>query len=196
MEVDEERKESVTMQIDTTEAGLNRAVQQKKADDSKVESEKKRSASLKLALMLIGTMRLVSPLIRVHFLKGLLQQEDFFKTKGSTVIQKQSEHNAKMGKELQPPLVVILRATETVKCNLLEQEKQLAEAVASGSADTQARKDLLKEVQKVRALLRNLNLLILDVFKDFDSVIEKTLSAQDKAAKDNKASQEKQLTIS
>ena len=54
----------------------------------KKESEAKRSASLKLVLMLVGTMRVVSKQFRVHLLKGMLLQDEYFKTKGTSVIAK------------------------------------------------------------------------------------------------------------
>lgn len=81
------------------------------------------------------------------------------------MIQKQADLNAKQGSQLQPPLVVILRATDSVKQNLTSLEAQL-EAIAPEKKEE--RKEALKEVQQARALLRNLNLLILDIFKEFD----------------------------
>ena len=89
-----------TMMIDTTQAdGLAKSPTkqtQSKSDDAKL----KRSASQKLALMLIGTMRIISKGFRVDLLKGLLLQEDYFAVKGSHCIQKQSEYNSKTGKQL------------------------------------------------------------------------------------------------
>ena len=61
-----------TMMIDTTQAdGLGKPPTKQaisKSDDAKL----KRSASQKLALMLIGTMRIISKGFRVDLLKGLL----------------------------------------------------------------------------------------------------------------------------
>ena len=75
MDVDEESKdEPATMMIDTTQDGLKKRAQQQVSEEQKLEGQKKRSASLKLALMLIGTMRVVSKSFRVHLLKGLLLQ--------------------------------------------------------------------------------------------------------------------------
>lgn len=112
--------------------------------------------------MLIGTMRVVSKQFRVHLLKGMLLQEDYFQSKASSVIQKQSQVNGKQGKALQPPLVEILRATETVKHNLTSLENQFK------TAENANKQDLQKEIQSLKALLRNLNLLIIDIFKEFD----------------------------
>ena len=129
MDVDEESKdEPATMMIDTTQDGLKKRAQQQVSEEQKLEGQKKRSASLKLALMLIGTMRVVSKSFRVHLLKGLLLQEEYFEAKGASVIQKQSEFNAAHGKQLQPPLIVILQATDTVKRNLTELEAQLEQS--------------------------------------------------------------------
>ena len=70
---------------------------------------------------------------------------------------------------------MILRATDTVKRNLTSVEARLAEL--AGTPETkQERKDLQKEAGQVKALLRNLNLLILDIFKEFDTVIEKIIA--------------------
>lgn len=154
-----------TMMIDTTQNdGIAKTGKAKEADSSE-EAKLKRSASLKLALMLIGTMRVISKGFRVDLLKGLLLQEDYFTAKGSQMIQKQTDLNTKLGKQLQPPLVIILGATDSVKQNLTELEA-LHEAIPVESK--QERKEALKEVQQARALLRNLNLLVLDIFKEFD----------------------------
>ena len=109
--------------------------------NKKLEAQKKRSASLKLALMLIGTMRVVSKSFRVHLLKGLLLQEEYFEAKGASVIQKQSDFNSAHGKQLQPPLIVILQATDTVKRNLTELEAQLEQS-ATDSENATNRKEL------------------------------------------------------
>ena len=71
MEVDEEQK-SNTVMIDTTQEGQDKAKAAKKTEEKKEEASAKRSASLKLALMLIGTMRVISKQFRVHLLKGML----------------------------------------------------------------------------------------------------------------------------
>ena len=70
---------------------------------------------------------------------------------------------------------MILRATDTVKRNLTSVEAKLAE-LADTPETKQERKDLQKEAVQVKALLRNLNLLILDIFKEFDTVIEKIIA--------------------
>ena len=67
-----------------------------------------------------------------------------------------------------------------MKNNLSEIEAQLAEKVAGASQESSTstsaeRKALVKEANKIRALLRNLNLLILDIFKEFDQVVTKIL---------------------
>lgn len=77
-----------TVMIDTTAAGQLKEEQEKKALDIKEKTEAKRSASLKLVLMLVGTMRVVSKQFRVHLLKGMLLQDEYFKTKGTSVISK------------------------------------------------------------------------------------------------------------
>lgn len=89
MEVDEESRgqdeaPQITM-IDTTGAGIAKTAKANKDEEAK----KKRSASLKLSLMLIGTMRLLSKAFKVHLLKGLLDQEDFFRKKGDSLLIKQ-----------------------------------------------------------------------------------------------------------
>ena len=89
MEVDEESRgqdeaPQITM-IDTTGAGIAKIAKANKDEEAK----KKRSASLKLSLMLIGTMRLLSKAFKVHLLKGLLDQEDFFRKKGDSLLIKQ-----------------------------------------------------------------------------------------------------------
>jgi len=71
MDVDEGRQEA-TIMIDTTAEGLKRRAAEVKSEQEKAAALKKRSASLKLVLMLIGTMRLISKSFRVHLLKGLL----------------------------------------------------------------------------------------------------------------------------
>jgi len=76
--------------------------------------------------------------------------------------------------QLQPPLVVILRATDSVKKNLEHLEKRLNEMQPSDSL--QDRKELQREISQTKALLRNLNMLILDIFKEFDQVIEKIMA--------------------
>ena len=70
---------------------------------------------------------------------------------------------------------MILRATDTVKRNLTSVEARLAE-LADTPETKQERKELQKEAGQVKALLRNLNLLILDIFKEFDTVIEKIIA--------------------
>lgn len=100
----------------------------------------------------------------------MLLQDDYFQAKGSSVIQKQTQVNSKQGKALQPPLVEILRATETIKDNLVSLEAQLK------TSENTSKQDLQREIQSLKALLRNLNLLIIDIFKEFDQVIEKILS--------------------
>ena len=101
MEVDEERKaEPTTVLIDTTEKSLVAQAALKAGAELKKAQEKKRSASLKLALMLIGTMRLVSKPFRVHLLKGLLLQDEYFRSKGASVIEKQAMLAKKQGLEL------------------------------------------------------------------------------------------------
>ena len=102
-------------------------------------------------------------------------------------------------REIMPPLVIILRATETVKCNLSEIEAQLSEKVAGASQESNTstaaeRKALLKESHKVRALLRNLNLLILDIFKEFDQVVAKILATNNSSKDEVKVATK--LTIS
>ena len=89
MEVDEERKVDEapqTMMIDTTQDGIAKQAADKKEEEAKAASKTKRSASIKLALMLIGTMRLISKSFRVHLLKGLLLEADYFQSKGATAI--------------------------------------------------------------------------------------------------------------
>ena len=100
----------------------------------------------------------------------MLLQDDYFQAKGSSVIQKQTQVNSKQGKALQPQLVEILRATETIKHNLVSLEAQLK------TSENTSKQDLQREIQSLKALLRNLNLLIIDIFKEFDQVIEKILS--------------------
>lgn len=112
MEDAQEEAVASTMMIDTTQNASNKAPIAKGASEA---HQAKRSASLKLALMLIGTMRVISKGFRIDLLKGLLLQEDYFATKGSNVIQLQADLNAKANKALQPPLVVILRANDSVK---------------------------------------------------------------------------------
>ena len=73
------------MMIDTTAKGSGAAAEQQ-SEDKKLEAQKKRSASLKLALILIGTMRVIPKSFRVHLLKSMLLQEDYFKAKGATMI--------------------------------------------------------------------------------------------------------------
>jgi len=81
-----------------------------------------------------------------------------------------------------------MKATEKVKKNVLELEaKQKAEK-------SQEDPDLVKELNQAKALLRNLNLLILDIFKEFDQVIEKFFASE--SAKVNKDATHKKLTIS
>ena len=61
MEVDEESKQQpATMLIDTTQEGMDKAVNDKKVEEKKLAAQNKRSSSLKLALILIGTMRVIS----------------------------------------------------------------------------------------------------------------------------------------
>ena len=67
--------------------------------------------------MLIGAMRMVPKPFRVHLLKGLLQQSQMAGT-GSAVIQKQAQLSTRLGIQIEPPLVIILRATQSVKTNV------------------------------------------------------------------------------
>lgn len=119
----------------------------------------------------------------------MLLQEEYFQAKGASRIQKQDEVNTKLGKELCPPLVEILKATSIVKGNLTSLEAELTQLESDTEINVEERKELTKEINKVKALLRNLNLLILDIFKEFDQVIEK-IQAQQKAqaAKEGTAS--------
>ena len=130
--------------------------------------------------MLIGTMRLLSKAFRVHLLKGLLDTEHYFKQKGNTILQKQSQVYQGLKSEVEPPLVVILRATDIVKKNLSDLNTQLKDTEARSpeeeKVNSDRKKELQREIWQLKALLRNLNLLILDVFKEFDQVIEKMLA--------------------
>lgn len=56
----------------------------------------------------------------------------------------------------------ILKATETVKSNLRELEKQVE------SCPVEEKKEVQNEMWQTMALLRNLNLLLIDIFKEFD----------------------------
>lgn len=66
-------------------------------------------------------------------------------------------------KSLQPPLVEILKSTETVRSNMRDLEQRLNTCI-----EEEAKKELKKELGQTKALLRNLNLLIIDIFKEFD----------------------------
>lgn len=140
MEVDEERKEEVpqTIMIDTTEKGIAKKSEEKKNEETLKAEEKKRSASLKLALMLIGTMRLVSKSFRVNLLKGLLLEADYFQSKGSSVIDKQSQLNS----TIEPPLIVIMKATDQVKKNLKDLEAKRQDLTNETSKESL---DLIRE---------------------------------------------------
>lgn len=84
-----------------------------------------------------------------------------------------------------------MKATEKVKKNVLELEAKQKELSADKSQEDS---DLVKELNQAKALLRNLNLLILDIFKEFDQVIEKFFASE--SAKVNKDATHKKLTIS
>lgn len=58
-----------------------------------------------------------------------------------------------------------MKATEKVKKNVVELEAKQKEMSADKSQEDL---DLVKELNQAKALLRNLNLLILDIFKEFD----------------------------
>ena len=66
--------------IDTTDKKAE------KKTDKLTEDKEKRSQSLKLALMLIGTMRVISKNFRIHLLKGMLLPEDYFDVKGTSML--------------------------------------------------------------------------------------------------------------
>jgi len=51
-----------------------------------------------------------------------------------------------------------------------------AELKAKTEASEADKKEVQREIWQLKALLRNLNLLILDIFKEFDQVIEKMLA--------------------
>ena len=110
-EMKDQNEASQTMMIDTTSGGLVRHAHAKKAEDAKNQ----RSASLKLSLMLIGTMRLLSKAFKVHLLKGLLDQEEFFRKKGDSLLSKQKLAHERRQLQLEAPLSVILKSTDTVK---------------------------------------------------------------------------------
>ena len=58
--------------------------------------------------------------------------------------------------------------TSIVKGNLTSLEAELTQLESDTEINVEERKELTKEINKVKALLRNLNLLILDIFKEFD----------------------------
>lgn len=152
-----------------------------------------KSDQLKLALVIIGAMRIMADFRKkafaAHLLKGVLLQEDFSQ-RGSSVIEKQSKLLADRGDSPRPPLVEILLVMKSVKASV-----SALEAQCEASTDKSEKKHITSECNRVRALSRNLNLLIIDIFKELDVVLEKIVSPP-KAQDGADTSQPKKITIS
>ena len=196
--VEEEKVEESTMMIDTTNAGVERA-RKEKADKEqkkqKAEDSKKRADSIKLQLLLIGAIRLIAAddqrnnkTFIVHLLKGMLFKDDYFKRKGSTMMKKQTDL-LESEKEIQPPLVEIMSVTDRIK-------EYMHDLDASILLETneEVKESLKKEHIQTTALHRNLNLLIVDIFKEFDQVVEKVLQTS-KKQKDFSVSQDAVISL-
>ena len=70
---------------------------------------------------------------------------------------------------------MILSTTDEVRTNLADVEEQLKvvetdikESTEQNTELLERKKEIQREIWQLKALLRNLNLLILDVFKEFD----------------------------
>ena len=165
--------------IDTTSAGVEKArkeKEEKERKELKASESKKRSDSIRLQLLLIGATRLIAgddaknKTFVVHLLKGMLFKDDYFKKKGSTVIKKQSDITEESKQEMQPPLVEIMSVSDKIKEYISELEVEILM-----ETDEERKEQLKTEQIQSKALHRNLNLLIVDVFKEFDQVVEKVL---------------------
>ena len=71
---------------------------------------------------------------------------------------------------MQPPLVEIMSVSDKIKEYISELEVEILM-----ETDEERKEQLKTEQIQSKALHRNLNLLIVDVFKEFDQVVEKVL---------------------
>ena len=76
---------------------------------------------------------------------------------------------------MQPPLVEIMTISDKIKEYISGLDAQILV-----EADEGTKEQLKKEHTQAKALLRNLNLLIVDIFKEFDQVVEKVLQTNKK----------------
>ena len=76
---------------------------------------------------------------------------------------------------MQPPLVEIICIADKTKdyISSIELDMEI-------EPDEEAKAQLRAEHAQAKALVRNLNLLIVDVFKEFDQVLEKVMKASKK----------------
>ena len=118
----------------------------------------------------------------------MLFKDDYFKRKGSTMMKKQTDL-LESEKEIQPPLVEIMSVTDRIK-------EYMHDLDASILLETneEVKESLKKEHIQTMALHRNLNLLIVDIFKEFDQVVEKVLQTS-KKQKDFSVSQDAVISL-
>lgn len=116
------------------------------------------------ALALVGTLRLLCEMNRklvVHLLKSFLFRDDYFAAKGSTVFNGYEK--------VQSPVLQILKALRDLKEKQTELYKQQGED-----------KDVEQEILYLNVLIRNLQLLVHDVFKEFGRLFEEVVQSKDK----------------
>lgn len=91
------------------------------------------------------------------------------------MLKKQADMQSLSKEELKPPLVEFLMISDKIKdqMNSLEVSVMLEQ-------EEETKEILRKELVQAKALHRNLNLLIVDIFKEFDQIIEKVLTTSKK----------------